>query len=142
MQTLKTKTARFARQSPVGRFLRHYGEMVLAMVVGMVVLGMPLAAVLGDDEMLMLVNMGVSMTVPMVAWMRYRGHGWQVTTEMAAAMVVPTMAAMTAFGTGLVDDFGAVMLGEHVVMLLAMAGAMLARPSEYLHHDHGAAAAA
>jgi hypothetical protein len=86
--------------------------------------------------------MGVSMTVPMVAWMRYRGHGWQVTTEMAAAMVVPTLAAMTVFGTGLVDDFGAVMLGEHVVMLLAMAGAMLARPSEYLHHDHGAAATA
>jgi uncharacterized membrane protein YdfJ with MMPL/SSD domain len=131
---LRSRPARFVRTQ---RFLRHYGEMVLAMVAGMVVLGMPLGAVLGEGQMLMLLNMGFSMTVPMVAWMRYRGHGWRVTAEMAASMILPTVAAIAVYGAGLVSDFDAVLLGEHVVMLAAMAGAMLLRPSEYLHHDHG-----
>jgi hypothetical protein len=126
--------ARFVRTR---RFARHYGEMVLAMVAGMVVLGMPLGAVLGEGQALMLLNMGISMTVPMVAWMRYRGHGWQVTGEMAASMVVPTIAAIGLYGAGVVADFDAVLLGEHVVMLAAMAAAMLLRPAEYLHHSHG-----
>jgi hypothetical protein len=130
MQTLKN---RFPRAT---RFAIHYGEMVLAMVIGMAVLGMPLDMVLGDGDTLMLVNMGVSMTVPMVAWMRYRGHGWRVSAEMAAAMLVPTAAAIALDSSGAVADFDALMLGEHVVMLLAMAGAMLARPAEYLHHHH------
>jgi hypothetical protein len=99
----------------------------------------PLGAVLGEGETLMLLNMGFSMTVPMVAWMRYRGHGWRVTAEMAASMVVPTVAAIAVHGAGLVADFDAVLLGEHVVMLVAMAAAMLLRPSEYLHHNHARA---
>jgi hypothetical protein len=127
----------------IRRFLRHYAEMLLAMAVGMLVLGMPLGAVVGDDETLRLLNMGFSMTVPMVGWMRYRGHGWRVSAEMAAAMIAPTLAAIAVFEGGIVDDFGAVLAGEHVVMLLAMAVAMLLRPSEYVHHhDHAAAQAA
>ncbi len=129
------------RRSTVVQFLRHYGEMVLAMMVGMLVLGMPLGMV-SHGETLMLLNMGVSMTVPMVAWMRFRGHGWRVSAEMAAAMLVPTAASIAVLGAGLVDDFDAVMMGEHVVMLIAMAAAMLLRPSEYLHHAHGAPATA
>ena len=128
--------------TPVRSFLRHYGEMLLAMVAGMVVIGVPLGAVLGDDKTLMLLNMGFSMTVPMVAWMRYRGHSWQPTTEMAATMIVPTTAAIALYAGDVVADFDAVMLGEHVVMLVAMAAAMLLRPSEYLHHAHGHAATA
>ena len=120
----------------VRRFARHYAEMVLAMVVGMVVLGPPLGVVLGDDKTLMLLNMGVSMTVPMVGWMRYRGHGRRSTAEMAASMVLPTLGAIALFEGGLVEDFDAVLIGEHLVMLAAMAGAMLIRPSEYLQHDH------
>jgi RND superfamily putative drug exporter len=128
------------RHSPARRLLRHYGEMVLAMVVGMVALGGPLGMLLGDGQILMLLNMGFSMTVPMVAWMRYRGHGWKASGEMAASMILPTLAALVVFGSGLVDDFDAVLIGEHVVMLAAMLGVMLLRPAEYLHH-HGAHAA-
>jgi hypothetical protein len=39
--------------------------------------------------------MGVSMTLPMVAWMRYRGHGWAPSSEMAASMMIP-MAGVIA----------------------------------------------
>jgi hypothetical protein len=42
----------------------------------------------------MLLLMATTMTVPMVGWMRYRGHGWRANTEMAASMVLPTFAAM------------------------------------------------
>jgi hypothetical protein len=73
----------------------------------------------------------------MVAWMRFRGHDWRVTLEMAASMMLPTLAAVVLFSGGIVGDFDAVLLGEHVVMLAAMAVAMLLRPSEYLHHNHG-----
>src|SRR3712207_448452 len=83
-----------------GPFARHYGEMVLAMVAGMIVLGPPIGAIVGDGETLMLLNMGFSMTVPMVAWMRFRGHDWRPTLEMAASMVVPTLAAVALFAGG------------------------------------------
>jgi hypothetical protein len=119
-------------------FLLHYGEMVLAMLAGMVVLGIPLGAVLGHGETPMLVNMGVSMTLPMVAWMRFRGHGWRPSAEMAASMAIPAAAALAVHGASLLE-FGTVMAAEHVVMLAAMLAVMLARPSEYAGH-HAAAA--
>jgi hypothetical protein len=129
-------------------FIRHYIEMVVAMLLGMVVLGLPAEAGLramgtstsaleADAPEVVLLGMAAIMTVPMVAWMRYRGHGWQVTAEMAASMVLPTLGAIAVYAAGLVADFDAVLLGEHVVMLAAMAAAMLLRPSEYLHHHHG-----
>jgi len=40
---------------------------------------------------LCLLVMAFSMTVPMVAWMRHRSHGWRSSAEMAAAMIVPVI---------------------------------------------------
>ncbi len=117
-------------------FVRHYVEMVIAMLVGMAVLGGPAtlafdAAGVELSDAARLLNMGVSMTVPMVVWMRYRGHGWRPCNEMAAAMLLPTFVAIALLGT--VDDFGALMGLEHVAMFLAMLGAMLLRRDEYSH---------
>ncbi len=130
--------------SSVRRFLRHYMEMVVSMVLGMVVLGAPVAAALrlaggrsehlaSDAPALMLLGMAISMTVPMVAWMRYRGHGWRASAEMSAAMFVPTFTAIAVHAAGLVDDINVVVLAEHAVMLVAMLVVMLLRPSEYSH---------
>jgi len=78
--------------------------------------------------------MALTMTVPMVAWMRYRGHGWRPCLEMAGAMFVPTFAAIALLGA---VDLDALMMWEHVGMLAAMLVAMLARPDEYLYaHQH------
>jgi hypothetical protein len=42
--------------------------------------------------------------------------------------------------SGLVTGISVLMIIEHVAMLLAMAGAMLLRPAEYMHpHAHAAA---
>jgi hypothetical protein len=120
------------------QFLRHYGEMVAAMFVGMAVLGFPADWVMdrlgADSNQFMFLEMATTMTVPMVAWMVYRGHGWRANAEMSASMFVPTFAVIGLLSAKVLTDLGVLMVMEHVAMLLAMAGAMLLRPAEYLHH--------
>jgi hypothetical protein len=122
-------------------FIRHYVEMLVAMFAGMGVLFVPALLALGaagvssaelrsDAPALMLLGMGITMTVPMVAWMRYRGHGWPASNEMAAAMMIPTAGVIALLGTG-AAGFGTLMTIEHVVMLPAMLVAMLLRRDEY-----------
>jgi hypothetical protein len=129
------------------QFVRHYIEMVMAMFAGMVVLGLPAGAALSaagmsmselhnDAPALMLLLMAVTMTVPMVGWMAYRGHGRRANTEMAASMFLPTFGVIALLWGGLVADIGTLMIIEHVVMLLSMLAAMLLRREEYTHH-HG-----
>jgi hypothetical protein len=129
------------------RFVRHYAEMVVAMFLGMAILALPARAALaaagtswsGLGNEAMFLGMAIEMTLPMVAWMRYRGHGWRPCNEMAAAMLLPTIAAIALLQTG--ADAGLLMGVEHVAMLLGMLGAMLLRPAEYTH-AHGAHAEA
>jgi len=125
----------------VKHFLRHYGEMVAAMFLGMAVLGLPADWVMdrldADSDQFMFLGMATTMTVPMVGWMMYRGHGRRANAEMAASMFVPTFAVIGVFTAGLLTDTGVLMIAEHVVMLAAMAGVMLLRPDEYIHHHVG-----
>ena len=128
-------------------FIRHYMEMLVAMFAGMVVLGGPAMLALGaagvtsaelrsDAPAAMLLGMGITMTVPMVAWMRHRGHGWQPSNEMAASMMIPTLGVIALLGGDLVTDVGTLLMIEHVVMLPAMLAAMLLRREEYTHGAH------
>lgn len=130
-------------------FIRHYVEMVVAMFLGMAVLGVPAVAVLGlvgmssselhnDAPALLLFGMAVTMTAPMVAWMRYRGHGWPASAEMAAAMFIPTFGVIALLWSGLIDDTGTLLEIQHVVMFPSMLVAMLLRRDEYTGalHDH------
>jgi hypothetical protein len=55
---------------------------------------------------------------------------------MSLSMVLPTLGAIALLSTDAVEDVGALLLAEHVVMLLAMLGAMLLRPSEYATAAH------
>jgi hypothetical protein len=128
-------------------FIRHYVEMLAAMFLGMAVLGTPAILALGaagvssaelqsDAPAVLLLGMGITMTVPMVAWMRYRGHGWAASNEMAASMLIPTAGVIGLLGAGLVDDVRTLLMAEHVVMLPSMLVAMLLRPDEYSHGGH------
>jgi hypothetical protein len=120
------------------RFALHYIEMVVVMVLGMIVLGAPLGMVVDiSGTGPMLIEMAATMTVPMVAWMRFRGHAWRPCIEMAVSMVLPTLGALALLGSGLVEGAGALMVIEHGVMLPAMFVAMLLRRDEYSCH-HGA----
>jgi hypothetical protein len=139
-------------RSPAFTFARHYVEMVVAMLLGMFVLGGTGAVLLGlvgidtgdwhtDAPALMLLEMAFTMSVSMVAWMRYRGHGWAASWEMTASMFLPTFAAIALLGLGVVEDGGALMAIQHVVMFPAMLGVMLLRRDEYTGHHHRAAVA-
>src|SRR3954464_10365771 len=98
-------------KTPTATFIRHYIEMVVVMFAGMIVLGLPGEAALhaigsGTSELkagapaLVVRGMPFTMTAPMVAWMGFRGHRWQPTLEMAASMVIPTLAAIALLATG------------------------------------------
>ena len=127
-------------QTPTAHFIRHYLEMVIAMLLGMAVLGIPgfmaLEAAGVDTEAagVLLWGMAVSMTVPMVAWMRHRGHGWLPCGEMSAAMIVPTIGALALLEAGALDGAHAAMGIQHIVMFPAMLGVMLLRREEYSSH--------
>lgn len=134
-------------------FARHYIEMVVVMFLGMAVLGIPAEWVLGafdsgwselriDAPAAMLLLMAATMTIPMVAWMRHNGHGWQPSLEMSASMIVPTLAVIGLLAAGLAEDVGMLVLVEHIAMLAAMFGVMLLRPEEYAKHRHQQAAVA
>src|SRR4051794_20110187 len=127
-------------------FIRHYVEMVVVMFAGMVVLGLPGEAALhaigsGTSELrasapaVVFLGMAATMTVPMVAWMRFRAHHWQPTLEMAASMVIPTLVAialLAAARAGLEALRGL----EPVAMLLGMLVALLLRVEESAGHPH------
>jgi hypothetical protein len=129
-------------QTKTFRFLRHYLEMVVAMFAGMFVLGGAAVVLLGldtgalydDTPELALTGMAATMTIPMVAWMRHRGHGWRSSWEMTASMFVPTFLAIGLMSAGVLEDGHAAMGIQHVIMFPAMLGAMLLRLDEYTGH--------
>jgi hypothetical protein len=80
--------------------------------------------------------MALTMTVPMVAWMRYRGHAWRPNLEMAASMLIPTFAVMGVLSAG-IGTSASLMIPEHAGMLTCMLVAMLLRREEYSCAAHG-----
>jgi hypothetical protein len=128
-------------------FARHYAEMVIAMFLGMIVLGILAGWALGaldsgwaelrdDAPAAMLGLMAFTMTAPMSAWMYRMGHGLRPNLEMAASMIVPTIGVIGLLAAGLVEDIGALLVIEHVVMLAGMFVVMALRPEEYSGHGH------
>src|SRR4051795_8075690 len=96
-------------------FIRHYVEMVVVMFVGMALLWAPASAIVDTTPTgSMLATMAVTMTVPMVGWMRWRGHDWAPTLEMAASMIIPTLAMLAVLAARLVTDAGVLLGVEHV----------------------------
>jgi hypothetical protein len=133
---MTTPTTR--RRPALRRLVRHYLEIVVAAVAGMMLLGPaesmllnPLgwAELLAHPETYTLV-MATNMTVATAAWMRFRGHGWAAIAEMAVAMYAPFVVLFPPLWLGMLSATGLMVLG-HVLMLLAIATAMLRRRDEY-----------
>ena len=104
MTTLTNKTIERAPDHPIrkialktGRFLLHLLEMLIAMQVGMGLFHLMLGLIriysnsraFESGTTLHAFTMTVFMTIPMVAWMIFRGHGWRHCIEMVVAMVAP-----------------------------------------------------
>jgi hypothetical protein len=56
--------------------------------------------------------MALTMSIGMVVWMRYRGHAWESTLEMASAMFVPSILLFPLLWSGVVTGESLLVL-EH-----------------------------
>jgi flagellar biosynthetic protein FliP len=97
-------------------------------------LGLDTGSLFDDAPALGLTGMALTMTIPMVAWMRHRGHGWPASWEMTASMFVPTFAAIALLWAGVLDSGHTAMGIQHVIMFPAMLGVMFLRLEEYTGH--------
>lgn len=138
-----------ARRTARRNLVRHYLEMVVAMLIGMALLGAVVRmifAALGQSGFLLdhaglrAPLMAANMTIGMAVWMRYRHHGWRAIAEMGGAMFVPLVVLIGPFWAGVLTG-GALLGWMHVLMLPAMVIAMKLRRDEYAldHHRHVAA---
>src|SRR3954470_18524615 len=123
-----------------GHLARHYVEMLITMVIGMIALDpvwhfglQAVGASQGlDHATVMALVMATDMSLGMGAWMRYRGHAWGPIAEMSAVMYLPFALFLPAVWGGVMS--GAAMLGAgHLLMLPAMLGLMVWRRDEYGH---------
>jgi flagellar biosynthetic protein FliP len=124
--------------------------MIVVMMLGMCVLGAAWGAfheaVFGsafagawrDYVVLAAFAMAFNMTVPMMLWMRYRGHSWERGGEMAAAMNLPLLPLLVLYWLDLLPP-QAVLGLQMMLMIPAMVLAMLYRKEEYSapHHRSG-----
>jgi hypothetical protein len=127
----------------VGRFLLHYLEMCMACCIGGVTLGVAFfggAALIGYPNLIVqapvfsTLVLAIILTVPMVAWMRFRHHEWRPSLEMGSA-TIGLGIVLVAWGTRgfipLSDMFEwmtrlacPVMLGPMLLRVRLYAGAM------------------
>jgi hypothetical protein len=118
--------------------------MTLAMMVGMIVgaavflsaVGMQADEALRRYPVVFTLVMVLSMTVPMVAWMRHRGHAWRSCSVMVAAMVVPAIPLICLRLAHVIS--GPVCSSYCAASVLAMVLVMLHRRSEYRGISTGA----
>jgi hypothetical protein len=123
-------------------FLQHLVEMIVVMMLGMCLLGgafrelhvllfgSGFAAAWREHAGLAAYGMAFSMTVPMVLWMRYRGHSWERGGEMALAMNLPVLPVLGLYVFDVVG-FDGVLALQMALMIPAMLVAMLYRKEEY-----------
>lgn len=126
-------------------FTHHLLEMVVAMIAGMALLGV-MVGVLGEPPgyanlLIRYGLMGLFMSAPMVAWMRYQGHSWWDGLEMTVAMLVPMFALVlpvefdvARYVPGLSDQ--SLLLLSHVAMIVGMVMLMIYRWDRYAHGAH------
>jgi hypothetical protein len=127
------------RKVRIPPFWQHFLEMFAAMWIGMaagkpVFLAMTGLSSTRQASQLYpaqsVLSMGLSMTVPMVAWMLFRGHGWRNSAEMAAAMLVPAVPFIILCGLHVVA--GGPANGAYMMLsTLAMIGLMVYRRDVY-----------
>lgn len=135
----------------VGRFILHFLEMLLAMMAGMVILYMlgdllpassSYSAAFEYGTIQYDFAMAIFMTVPMVAWMIVRRHGWHHASDMAFGMNAPVAAIIVLRLLGAEVSLPWLADASHPAMFLGMLAAMLYRRDHYVgkvsHSAHAA----
>jgi hypothetical protein len=126
--------------SGAGRFVIHFAEMWIAMMIGMWVFHavvIPVLVLFGFTQVLdgtsvvHQLGMGVFMAAPMVAWMRVAGCGWRDGLEMAAAMLLPFLAVFELCRLGVSEALPWLNGFGGTAMMLGMLADMLYRWKHY-----------
>jgi hypothetical protein len=124
-------------------FWRHFLSMFGVMMAGMIVSAAVFLTIVHQTwaeatvsyPTASLLVIAVGMSVPMAAWMLYRGMGWQNSGEMAAVMVLPVIPFLCLVWF---DVTSSALCGPYcVIAIIAMLGLMLSRRAEYsmeVHH--------
>ncbi len=129
-----------------GRFLLHFLEMLVAMMVGMgiymALAGKPSEA----NKVIWYAGMEFSMVPGMIALMLYQQHAWRYSAEMAGAMLIGPAVFLTCAQLGLHNYIPGLSLNmllrfSDPTMILGMLAAMLYRRDMYTrphatHHHH------
>ncbi|MGS2616060.1 hypothetical protein ACVCAH_16280 [Micromonospora sp. LZ34] len=115
--------------------VRHYVEMVVAMTVGMMVIGVfrssiGLTVAFAEHPGAGYLLMATDMAIGMAVWMRVRGHPWAATLEMCAAMYLP-VALVPLVWAGVIGST-TFMIATHVLMLAAMLAVLLRRRHHFV----------
>jgi flagellar biosynthetic protein FliP len=123
-----------SRRSTARHLVRQNLEMVVAMLIGMVALG--LLQQLAWPSLNFYSAVGVlviatDMAISMGAWMRLRGHSWRGIAEMSASMYAPFIVLLVPYWTGAIGG-AELMVWGHLLMLPSVALAMYLRRAEYL----------
>lgn len=99
--------------SRVGIFIWHFIEMCMVMCVGGITLNVIFfmgAAKVGYPDLFerypvfSLIVVGTLLAVPMTAWMRFRGHEWRPTLEMASTSIILPILLIGAAWLGIIPD--------------------------------------
>jgi NhaP-type Na+/H+ or K+/H+ antiporter len=131
-------SAEVHRKHHLSHFWKHYLQMAAVMGVGMFVAGAILTFAVGLtswDEVTIqypnqaLLAMVAGMSIPMVAWMLFRGMGRRNSYEMALAMVLPVIPFLCLVWFGITKS---AWCGPYCVStFVAMFALMRYRRSEY-----------
>lgn len=110
MQVAQGPLNQFLR--PTIRFALHLVEMCIAMCVGAIALSLIFfegANLIGypnlpdTHPLLSTFVLAINLSVPMVAWMRFRGMDWRSTLEMSGATMAAGILLITAAWLGLIS---------------------------------------
>ena len=134
--------------SKLGHFLLHYVEMCLAMCVGAVILSVAFfggAALIGYPDLVLqapifsTLVLAINVSLPMVAWMRFRGHEWRPTLEMGGATMALGILLIAAGWLGIIpvsDLFEWMRSLACPAMLVAMLFRLDLYTRRMSHHGH------
>jgi hypothetical protein len=117
---------------------RHFLQVLAAMAVGTIATGTIFASVIGLTAYeqvtvlyptQILLAMAAGMSIPVVAWMLYRGMGRRNAFEMAAAIVLPVLPFLGLVWSGVTSS--AVCWGYRATAVVAVLVLMGSRRSTY-----------
>jgi hypothetical protein len=148
MRTVHLQHAGTGHGSPIGahshdasHFWRHVLAMFGVMMAGMIASAAVFLTIvqLTWDEATVsyptasLLVIAAGMSVPMAAWMLYRGMGSRNTVEVAAAMVVPVIPFLCLVWLNITTS---ALCGPYcIIAIVAMLGLMLYRRADYAMED-------